>query len=184
MKIKRMLGYILAGAVIVIVIFLIIVALQPSEYRVVRSASIAAPPAAVFANVNELKKWEAWNPWGKIDPNMKLTYDGPPAGVGASYAWVGNREVGEGKATITESKPSESVRLKLEFFKPMAGVSDTLFTFKSQGNQTEVTWDMTGKNNFIGKAFCLFVSMDKMIGGQFEKGLADMKVVVEGLRGK
>jgi hypothetical protein len=179
MKGKRMLGYVLGGIVAVVVVFLIVVALQPSQYGVTRSLAIAAPPDTIFPHVNELKKWEAWNPWGKIDPNMKLTYDGPPSGIGASYSWIGNREVGEGRMSITESKPSEHIRFKLEFFKPMAGVSDTVFTFKSQGGQTEVTWAMTGQNNFVGKAFCLFMSMDKMIGGQFEKGLADLKAVVE-----
>jgi len=164
---------------VVIVIFLIIMALQPSTYRVTRSLAINAPPDAVFPHINELKKWETWNPWGKIDPNMKLTYDGPPFGVGASYAWVGNNEVGAGKSTIPESQANQSIRFKLEFFKPMAGVSDTLFTFQPQGNQTAVTWAMSGKNNFIAKAFCLFMNMDKMIGGQFEKGLADLKVVAE-----
>jgi len=174
-----MLKIILIAVPVIIVVFLIVVSTRPSEFRVTRSLAIAAPPDAIFPHVNELKKWKAWNPWGKIDPNMKLTYDGPASGAGASYAWVGNREVGEGKATITESKPNEFVRFKLEFFKPMAGVSDTLFTFKPAGNQTEVTWAMTGKNNFISKAFCMFMNMDKMIGGQFEKGLADLKTVAE-----
>jgi len=174
-----MLKKILIGLAVVIIVFLIIVATRPSEYRVTRSAMIAAPPAVVFPHVNELKKWAKWNPWEKIDPNMKLTYEGPEAGVGASYAWAGNKEVGEGKMTITGSQTNESVRLKLEFFKPMAGVSDTLFTFQPQGDQTEVTWTMSGKNNFIAKAICMFMNMDKMIGGQFEKGLADMKAAVE-----
>jgi hypothetical protein len=146
---------------------------------VTRSVTIAASPEAVFPHVNELKKWAAWNPWEKIDPNMKLTCEGPEAGVGASYSWVGNNEVGEGKMSITDSRPNESVKFKLEFFKPMAGTSEAEFTFRRQGDQTEAIWAMTGKNNFIGKAFCLFMNMDKMIGGQFEKGLADMKAVVE-----
>jgi hypothetical protein len=179
MKKQSMLKILFIALPVVLVIFLIIVALQPSDFRVVRSLAIGAPPDAIFPHVNELKQWEAWNPWGKIDPNMKLTYDGPAAGVGASYAWVGNNEVGEGKATIIESQPNESIRFKMEFFKPMAGVSDTLFTFKAQGNQTEVTWAMTGKNNFIAKAFGLFMNMDKMIGGQFKKGLADLKTITE-----
>jgi Polyketide cyclase / dehydrase and lipid transport len=170
---------ILGGIITVLACFLIFVATRPSEFRVTRSLTVNAPPAAVFPHVDTLKNWEAWNPWGKIDPKMKLTYDGPPAGAGASYAWVGNREVGEGKATITGSKAGEFVRFKMEFFKPMAGVSDTLFTFKPQGGHTEVTWAMTGKNNFIAKAFCLFMNMDRMIGGQFEKGLADLKRAVE-----
>lgn len=174
-----MLKKILIGLVIVIVIFLIVVALQPSIYSVTRSLTMAAAPEVVFPHVNELKKWAAWNPWEKLDPNMKMTYEGPEAGVGASYSWVGNSEVGEGKMTITGSKPSESIQLKLEFFKPMAGVSDTEFTFKPQGNQTEVTWTMSGKNNFIGKAMCLFMNMDKMIGPDFEKGLVSLKALAE-----
>ncbi|MBE0542104.1 MAG: SRPBCC family protein [Verrucomicrobia bacterium] len=174
-----MLKKILLGLAVVIIVFLIVVALQPSEYRVTRSVTIAASPEAVFPHVNELKKWAAWNPWEKIDPNMKLTYEGPEAGVGASYSWVGNNEVGEGRMSITDSRPNESVKFKLEFFKPMAGVSDADFTFKPLGNQTEVTWAMSGRNNFIAKALCLFMNMDKMIGGQFEKGLADLKAVAE-----
>jgi hypothetical protein len=170
---------ILIGLALVIVVFLIVVATRPSEFRVERSASISAPPAAIFPYVNELKKWEVWNPWGKIDPAMKLTYDGPPAGKGASYAWVGNREVGEGKLTIAESRPNELVRCQMEFYKPMAGTSEAQFTFQPEGNQTKVTWTMTGKNSFIAKAMCMFMNMDKMIGGQFEKGLADMKAAVE-----
>lgn len=174
-----MLKKILIGLAVVVVLFLIVVALQPSSFRVARSATIAAPPDVVFPHVNELKKWAAWNPWEKLDPNMKLTYEGPESGTGASYSWIGNKDVGEGRMTITESKPNELVRFKLEFFKPMAGTSDAEFTFKPQGNQTEVTWAMSGKNNFMAKAFCLFMNMDKMIGGQFEKGLADLKTIAE-----
>lgn len=174
-----MLKKILIGVGVVLVIFIVVVALQPSTYSVSRSQVINAPPAAVFPHVNELKKWAAWNPWEKLDPNMKMTYEGPEAGVGSSYSWVGNSDVGEGKMTITGSKPNESIQFKLEFFKPMAGVSDTEFKFKPQGDQTEVIWSMTGKNNFFAKAICLFMNMDKMIGGDFEKGLAQMKTVVE-----
>jgi uncharacterized protein YndB with AHSA1/START domain len=165
---------------LLVVVFLVVVALQPSTYRVSRTALIAAPPASVFPHVNEVRKWEGWNPWGKLDPAMKLTYDGPASGQGASYAWVGNNQVGEGKMTVTESRPNELVRFKLEFFKPMAGTSDAEFTFKPEGNnQTAVTWSMSGENNFIAKAMCLFMNMDTMIGGQFEKGLASMKSAVE-----
>lgn len=170
---------IFTGLVAAIVAFAVIVATRPADYTVARSTTIAAPQEVVFDQVNELKKWEAWNPWGKLDPNMKLTYEGPASGVGASYSWAGNSQVGEGRLTITESRPNELIRFKLEFFKPMAGVSTTEFSFKPQLDNTEVTWTMTGKNNFIGKAMCLFMSMDKMIGGQFESGLADLKTVSE-----
>jgi hypothetical protein len=174
-----MLKKILIAIAAIIVVFLIIVAMQPGEFRVTRSADVAAPQAAVFDQVNDLHKFEKWNPWGKIDPAMKVSYEGAAAGVGSVYKWAGNKEVGEGQMTITESRPSDLVRIKLEFFKPFASVADTEFTFKPQGHQTAVTWSMSGKNNFIAKAMCLFMSMDKMIGGQFENGLADMKTIVE-----
>jgi hypothetical protein len=170
---------ILIAVAVIIVVFLVIVALQPAEFRVTRSANVAAPQAAVFDQVNDLHKFEKWNPWGKIDPAMKVSYEGAATGVGSVYKWVGNNEVGEGKMTITESRPSDLVRIKLEFLKPFASTADTEFTFKPEGNQTAVTWSMAGKNNFMAKAMCLFTSMDKMIGSQFEKGLADMKVMVE-----
>ena len=174
-----MLKKILIALAVIVVVFLIVVAMQPSEYRVTRSITIAAEPAVVFAQVDELKKWEAWSPWLKMDPAMKLTYSGPAAGVGAVSGWAGNSEVGEGRMTITESRPRELIRFHLEFFKPMAGISASEFSFKPEGNQTVVTWSMTGKNNFIGKGLCLFMNMDKMVGGQFEQGLASMKTVAE-----
>jgi hypothetical protein len=176
---KPMLKIILIAIPTIIVVSLIIVATRPSNYRVARSIVIAAPQDAVFPHMNELKKWEAWNPWGKADPNIKLTYGGPASGVGANYSWAGNKEAGEGHATITESRPGESVKYKMEFFKPMSGSSEMDFILKPQGNQTEVTMTVTGEKNFMAKAFCLFVSMDKMIGGKFEKALADLKAIVE-----
>jgi hypothetical protein len=174
-----MLKKILITIAVIIVVFLIVVALQPAEFRVTRTANVTAPQAAVFDQVNDLHKFEKWNPWGKIDPAMKVSYEGAATGVGTVYKWAGNNEVGEGRMTITESRPSDLVRIKLEFLKPFASVADTEFSFKPQENQTAVTWSMSGKNNFMAKAMCLFMSMDKMIGGQFEKGLADMKAIVE-----
>jgi hypothetical protein len=164
---------------VIIVVFVIIVALQPAEYRVARTATIAAPAEVVFGQVNELKKWDAWSPWVKIDPAMKQTYEGPASGKGAISRWVGNSQVGEGSMTITESRPNELIRFDLEFIKPMAGTSTSEFTFKPEGNQTSVSWSMSGRNNFIAKAMCLFMNMDKMVGGQFETGLAQMKSISE-----
>jgi uncharacterized protein YndB with AHSA1/START domain len=174
-----MLKIILIALAAIIIVFVIIVVLQPSEFRVARSATISAPPATVFAQVNDFHKWEAWNPWGKIDPAMKQTYEGAKAGTGAVYAWAGNSEVGEGRMTITESRPTELIRIQMEFLKPFRATNTAEFTFKPAGNQTAVTWSMTGNNNFIAKAVHLFMNMDKMIGGQFEKGLASMKSVAE-----
>jgi hypothetical protein len=174
-----MLKKILIAVAVIIVVMVVIVALQPTEFRVARSTTISAPAPAVFAQVNDFHKWQAWNPWGKIDPAMKQTYEGAPAGIGAIYTWAGNNEVGEGRMTITESRPSELIRIKMEFFKPFAGISTAEFTFKPEGNQTAVTWRMSGENNFMAKAMHLFMNMDKMIGGQFDKGLAQMKSIVE-----
>jgi len=168
----------IAFAVIVIV-FVIIVATRRADFRITRSATIAAPAEVVFAQVNEFKKWEAWSPWAKLDPAMKQTYAGPAAGTGASYAWAGNNEVGEGRMTLTESRTNELIRIKLEFLKPFTAVNSTEFTFKPDGKQTTVTWDMSGTNNFISKAFCMFMDMDKTVGGDFDKGLAQLKSVAE-----
>jgi hypothetical protein len=132
----------------VIVIFLIVVALQPANFRVTRTTTMAAPAAAVFAQVNDLRKWEARSPWAKLDPNARNSFEGPPAGAGAVFAWAGNNQIGEGKMTITESRPNEQVRFLLEFVKPMAGTSEAEFTFKEQGKETTVTWTMTGKKQF------------------------------------
>jgi len=164
---------------VIVVVFVIMVALQPAEFHIARTATIAAPAEVVFAQVNELKKWDAWSPWIKIDPAMKQTYEGPASGKGAISRWAGNNQVGEGSMTITESRPNELIRFNLEFIKPMAGTSTSEFTFKPEGNRTTVTWSMSGRNNFIAKAMCLFMNMDKMVGGEFEKGLAQMKSITE-----
>jgi hypothetical protein len=166
---------ILLGLAALIAVFLIVVAMQPDEFRVSRSASVAASPDRVFAQVNDFHNWQAWSPWAKLDPNAKATFEGPPAGEGAVFIWAGNNEVGEGRMTVMQSRPSELVLIKLDFVKPMEGTSDVEFTFKPQNNDTVVTWTMSGQNNFIGKAICLIMNQDKMIGGYFEKRLANLK---------
>ena len=172
---------ILLGLVVVIVLLLIVVAFQPAHFVVTRSATMQAPPERVFAQVNDFRAWNAWSPWTKIDPNCKYTFSDPASGKGATYAWEGNGDVGSGNMTITDSQPGEHVDIRLEFVKPFASVCPTLITFKpeSGGAATRVTWTMTGEKNFISKAMCLFMSMDKMVGGDFEKGLASMKAIVE-----
>ena len=173
---------ILTILVVILLVFAAVVAMQPSEFRVERSTAISAPAPTVFAQVNDLHNWEAWSPWAKLDPSMKQTYEGALAGVGAVYSWAGNNQVGEGHTTITESHPSDLIRMKLEFVKPFKGTNDVEFTFTPEGNQTVVSWSMTGKKNFITKALHLFMSMDKMVGGMFEQGLAQMKSVVEAVK--
>jgi hypothetical protein len=174
-----MLTKILIVAAVLLVVFGIIVALRPADFRITRTATMAAPPAAVFAEVNDLHRWIAWSPWAKLDPAMKQTHEGAPAGPGAVYSWAGNKDVGEGRMTITESRANEFVRIKLEFLKPFAATNATEFTFKPAGAGTEATWSMTGRNNFMLKAVGLFMNMDTMVGRDFEKGLTQLKSVVE-----
>lgn len=162
-----------------VVVFVGVVAMQPAEFRVTRTATISAPAPVVFAQVNDFHKWVAWSPWEKIDPAMKKTYEGAPAGAGAISTWAGNRDVGEGRTTIVDSRPNELIRIKLEMFKPFAATNTVEFTFKPEGNQTVVTWGMAGKSNFVTKAIGLFMDMDKMVGGDFEQGLAQLKSVAE-----
>jgi len=178
-KVLSILKKFLLGFVAILAIFAIVVAFQPPDIAVTRSAAMTAAPAAVFDQVNDFHKWEAWSPWEKIDPAMKRTYEGPSSGTGAMYSWAGNDDVGEGRMTILESRPGELVRIKLEFLKPFAATNQADFTFKGDGGQTSVTWTMTGRKNFIMKAFCMFMDMDKHVGGDFEKGLAQMKAAVE-----
>lgn len=174
-----MLKKILLALVLILGVFLIVVALQPANFRVTRSATFHAPAETVFAQVNDFHKWDAWSPWAKLDPNAKNSFDGPASGAGAIMAWAGNKDVGEGRMTITESHASDLIGIRLEFIKPFAMVNTAEFTFKPEAGKTTVTWSMTGTKNFISKAFGLFVDCDKMIGGDFDKGLAQMKSVVE-----
>ena len=167
------------GLVAVVVLFLIVVATRPGEFRYERSAAINAPPDAVFPLVNDFHNWNGWSPWDKLDPNLKRTYEGPAQGVGAMYGWTGNDDVGEGRMTITDAKANESIKIKLEFIRPFAAVNDTEFTFKPEGAGTKVSWVMSGKNNFMSKAFGLFVDVEEMIGKDFDKGLAQMKQLGE-----
>jgi hypothetical protein len=174
-----MLNLILIAVAVITVAFVIVVVTRPADFRVTRSIAVSAPAAVVFAQVNDLRQWKAWSPWEKMDPALKRTFEGPSAGTGASYSWAGNKKVGEGRMTIMESRPNDLIRIKLEFLKPFKATHTAEFAFKAVGNQTAVTWSMFGKNNFVAKAFHLFVDFDKMIGVDFEKGLGQMKSVAE-----
>ncbi len=155
------------------------IAMQPGNFRISRSAIVSAPPAVVFAQVNDFHLWEAWSPWAKLDPSAKNSFEGPASGSGAIFRWAGNSEVGEGAMTIMESVPNDRIDIKLEFLRPFAATHRAEFTFRPEGDQTRVTWIMTGQNNFIGKVISHFIDCDKMLGEYFEKGLAQMKTVAE-----
>lgn len=169
-----MLKKILLGVVAVIVLFLAFAATRPADFRVERSATLAAPPATLFAHVNDHHKFNAWNPFLKVDPNVKNTYSGPAAGVGATCAWDGNSDIGAGSSTIIESKPGELIRMRMDWKRPMEGTSTVDFTFRPAGDKTVVTWAMYGKNGFLGKVVSVFMDCDKMCGPPFEQGLADL----------
>jgi hypothetical protein len=170
---------ILLALAVIVLILLVVIAGRPDEFVVCRVTAISAPAEKVFPRVNELRKWEDWSPWAKLDPGATSTFEGPAAGAGAAMSWDGNKQVGAGRMTIIDSKPSELVRIKLEFLRPFQATNMAEFTFKSEEAQTVVTWSMSGKNNLFFKAFSLFVNPDDMVGRDFEKGLANLKSVAE-----
>ncbi|HVU16098.1 MAG TPA: SRPBCC family protein [Candidatus Didemnitutus sp.] len=170
---------IIVGIIVVLGLFAIVVAFQPNQFAVTRSAVIATPPSTVYGMVNDFHTWDSWSPWAKLDPNMKTTFAGPAAGNGAEYHWVGDSKVGEGNMKILDSRPAQAVHIQLDFIKPFASSCDCNFTFAPQAGGTLVTWTMSGPMNFVSKAMCMFVSMDKMVGGDFERGLANIKAIAE-----
>ncbi len=164
---------------IAVAVFAVVASMQPDQFKVTRSTVIAAPAAEVFAQVNDLHNWQAWSPWAKIDPNAKEIFEGPRAGKGAVFKWAGNNKVGEGGMIIYESRANERIAMHLEFLRPFKASNSAEFTFKPEGNGTRVTWSMSGENSFVAKAIGLVMNCDKMVGRQFEKGLAQLKSVVE-----
>jgi hypothetical protein len=171
-------GIALLVLVVVVAGFAIVVARQPDHFRITRSLAISRPASVAFAQVNDLHRWQAWSPWEGIDANLKRTYDGPAAGVGAKYGWEG-KKTGAGAMTIAQSQEPASVRLDLDFFKPFKASNVVEFTFQPQGRETLVSWTMTGKDTFVTKIFCLLCNRDKMCGDMFEQGLAKLKGVCE-----
>jgi uncharacterized protein YndB with AHSA1/START domain len=169
---------ILLAIAVVIALFLIIVALRPGDFKIERSVLISAPPELVFEQVNDLHQFQKWSPWAKMDPDAKTTFSGPPAGVGSAFGWDGEK-TGAGTMTLTESKPTELVRFRLDFTKPFKGTNLAQFTIRPEGDQTRLNWAMTGKYNFVMKAAGMFMDCDKMIGDQFEQGLGFLKSIAE-----
>ena len=170
---------ILLALAFIAILFIIVLVGQPTDFSLSRSAKMSAPRENIFPHVNDLHNWEAWSPWAKLDPNARHEFAGAASGQGAVMSWAGNNQMGVGKMTITESRPSESVRFRLEFEKPMKATNLAEFTFRPDAGGTLVTWAMSGKNNFMMKLFGLFVNCDRMLGCQFEKGLASLRGIVE-----
>ena len=170
---------IVIAVVVVIAGILVYAATRPDSFSVQRTTSIHAPPDKVFAMINDFHRWSEWSPWEKLDPEMKRTFTGPPAGQGTVYEWAGNSQVGAGRMEILKAAPASKVDIKLDFIKPFEGHNVAEFTLTPQGENTEVLWAMHGPAPFVTKLMGVFVSMDSMIGKDFEAGLANMKGVAE-----
>lgn len=172
-----MLRKILIGLGAVIVVLVLVIATRPSTFHVERSIVVAAPPESVFVHVNDFHAWSAWNPYEKMETKLEKTFEGPTAGPGAKYAWSGEN-TGKGKMTILRSDPSR-IDIELLFIEPMSATNAATFTFEPIAEGTKVTWAMDGESNFIGKACSLVMNFDEMLGGDFERGLADLKATAE-----
>ena len=175
-----MIETIIIAAAVLIVAILIYAATLPSHFQIQRNATIKASPDKLFPLINDLHNMQTWSAWETVDPAMKRSYGGEASGKGAKYAWESTREIGQGSMEITESMPPAKVALRLDFIKPFKGHSTVEFTLEPNDGNTVVTQTMRGTNAYIAKLMCLlFFNQDKMIGGKFEKGLANLKAIVE-----
>ncbi len=150
-----------------------------SGYQVQRTATIGAEPEKVYQEIVHLRQWESWSPWADLDPDMEVTYGDTDGEVGSSYAWKGNRKAGEGSMRITEADAPNAVVIDLRFLKPFKSQSETRFDLEDHPDGTKVTWTMTGSYTALSRVFSVFMPMDKLVGGDFENGLAKLKAHVE-----
>jgi uncharacterized protein YndB with AHSA1/START domain len=167
-----------AVVVLVVVIILVMAAAKPNTFRLERSTVIKAPPDKIFPFVHDFRRWTAWSPWEKIDADLKRDYGGAANGKGATYGWEG-KKAGVGRMEIIEATPSSRVLIKLDFLKPFEAHNTAEFTFTPQGDGTRVAWAMYGPNIFMSKLMSTFVNIDKIVGKDFEKGLAALKASAE-----
>jgi uncharacterized protein YndB with AHSA1/START domain len=151
-----------------------------NTFRVERSTNIAAPPERIFDAIVDFHEWVHWSPWEGIDPKLQRTYSGPEAGVGTTYEWKGTRKVGTGRMEIIAAQRPTDLAIKLNFIKPFKAQNTTRFAMKPSDDTTQVTWTMTGPKTFMSKVMGIFMSMDKFVGRDFDKGLAQLKAYVEG----
>jgi len=164
---------------VVVLAFLAYVATRPDDFRIERSQTIKAPPEAVFALINDLHRFNSWNPFALIDPSLKIHYFGPESGTGAAYEWEGTGKAGKGRMEIAESVSPSKVTMRLEFMKPFAANNIAEFTITPMGPGSQVTWAMTGHNAYLQKAMSTLFNMDRMVGGQFATGLSALKTLAE-----
>jgi len=169
----------LAIVVVALIAVLLYANARPDGFHIERSTTIKAPPEKVFAAIDDFKGWAGWSPWEKKDPKMQRTHSGAASGKGAVYAWTGNKDVGQGRMEVVESTPPSRLVIKLDFIQPFEAHNTAEFTLKPQGDATEVTWAMHGPQPFMAKLMGLFFSMDKLVGSDFETGLANLKTLAE-----
>jgi hypothetical protein len=183
-RLEGAMGWTIALVIVIVLVVLIaavlvIAAMKPDNFRVQRIATINASPEKIFPHINDFHNWQAWSPWEKLDPALNRTFSGTANGKGSVYDWEGNKQVGKGRMEITESSPPSKIVIKLDFFKPFEAHNTSDFTFAGQGDSTTVTWGMNGQMPFFFKVMTIVTSMDKMIGKDFEKGLASLKEITE-----
>jgi Polyketide cyclase / dehydrase and lipid transport len=152
---------------------------MPDHYLVERAITVSAPASSVYSRLADFRQWRAWSPWEGLDPDLRRTYSGADSGKGAVYEWAGNRKAGEGRMEITDAAEGSRLQIALDFLKPFKSSSITTFTLADHGDETTVTWTMTGAKTFTTRVMGIFKSMDAMVGPDFEKGLAQLKVVSE-----
>ncbi len=174
-----MLITILIIVAVLIAALLIFTALRPNTFRITRSISIRASAEKIFASINDFHKWCEWSPWEKMDPAMKRSFSGSESGKGTIYEWEGNKKVGKGRMKITQSQEPSKIIIKLDFFSPFEAHNTAEFILEPKGEITRVNWDMYGPRPFVSKLMGIFFNMDKMIGKDFEAGLANLKAVSE-----
>jgi len=163
----------------VIAVILVLATTKPATFQVSRTATYKALPDSIWPYLDDFHNWRAWSPWERMDTSMTRTYSGAPSGVGAVYAWSGNKDVGTGQMKITAAEPASSLTIALDFLSPFEAHNTATFVLAPSGDSTTVTWTMTGPNTYVSKLMSVFVSMDKMVGPDFEAGLANLKTVVE-----
>jgi uncharacterized protein YndB with AHSA1/START domain len=164
---------------IAVAVVLILAATKPDTFSVRRAATLKAPPERIFPLINDFHQWGSWSPWEHKDPAMKRTYSGADSGKGAVYAWDGNKNVGSGRMEILEASLPSKIVIKLDFFAPFEAHNTAEFTMLPQGDATNLTWVMHGPLVFMAKVMHVFINMDKMIGKDFEAGLANLKKLTE-----
>lgn len=172
----KRIALVVVGLVVALLLFAMT---RPDSFVLSRSTRIAAPPDQIFPFLDDFHRWGAWSPWEKLDPGMTRTFSGPDSGVGAQYAWSGNKKVGSGKMEIMESVPTTKLVVALNFLTPFETHNTAEFTLAPDGDSTAVTWTMRGPSPYISKVITIFASMDKMVGPDFERGLANLKAAAE-----